>query len=86
MRLFNSPDMFKGKMNEYFNDIQYIRAYIDDLLIVRNDNFEDHLDNVKIILKKVEGADFKINAEKLFFARYSLEYLGLKIREIVIFK
>ena len=53
-------------MNELFNGLEYIRAYIDDLLIISNGNFEDHLNKVKIVLKKVKAAGFKINAENRF--------------------
>ena len=31
MRLYNSPDIFQEKMNELFNDLEYVTAYIDDL-------------------------------------------------------
>ena len=46
MGLCNSPDIFQEKMNELFNGLEYVRAYIDDLLIISNDNFEDHLNKV----------------------------------------
>ena len=62
-----------------FNALEYIRAYIDDLLIISNSSFEDHLNNIKIVLKKLKAAGFKINAEKFKFARDSLEYLGFLI-------
>ena len=32
-----------------------------------------------MVLKKFKAAGFKINAEKLFFARENLEYLDFKI-------
>ena len=35
--------------NELFNGLEYVRAYIDDLLIISNGNFEDHLNKVKIV-------------------------------------
>ena len=56
--------------NELFHGLEYIIAYIDDLLIISNSNFEDHLNNVKIVLKKLKAAGFKINAAKLVFANY----------------
>ena len=55
-------------MNELFNGLEYVRAHIDDLLIISNDNFEDHLNIVKIVLKKLKAAGVKINADKSFFA------------------
>ena len=79
MGLCNSPDIFQEKMNELFNDLEYVRAYIDDLLIISSSNFQDHLNKVKIVLKKLKAAGFKINAEKSKFARDSLEYLGFLI-------
>ena len=58
---------------------QCIRAYIDDLLILSNGNFEDHLNRVKIVSKKLKAAGFKIYVEKACFTRNNLEYLDYKI-------
>ena len=66
-------------MNELFNGLGYFRANINDILIISNGNFEDHLEKAKIVLKKLKAAGFKINAEKLFFARDDLEYVFTKI-------
>ena len=79
MGLCNSPDIFKEKMNELFNALGYIRPYIDNLLVISYSNFEDHLNKLKIVLKKLKAAGFKINEEKSFFARNNLKYLGFKI-------
>ena len=65
--LCNSIDIFQEKTNEPFNVLEYVRAYIDDLLIISNGNFEDHLNKVKIVLKKLKAAGFKINVQKSFF-------------------
>ena len=64
-------------MNELFNGLEYIRAYIDNLLIIHNKYFENHLYKAKTILKKLKAAGFKINADKSFFARDKSEYLGI---------
>ena len=69
MGLCNSPDIFQEKLNELFNVLEYVVAYIDDLLIISNGNFEDHLNKVKLVLKKLKAAGFKINADKSFLAR-----------------
>ena len=55
-------------MNELLNGLEYVRAYIDDVLIISDGNFEDHLNKVKIVLKKLKITTFKINTEKSFFA------------------
>ena len=79
MGLCNSPDIFQEEMNELFNDLEYNRAYIDDVSIISNGNFEDHLYKVKLVSKKLKAAGFKINTEKSFFDRDNLEFLDFKI-------
>ena len=49
MGLYNSHDMFQEKMNELFNALEYVRFYIDNLLIIGDSNFEDHINKHKII-------------------------------------
>ena len=53
-------------MNELFNNLEYVKAYVDDLLLISNGNFENHLNKVKIALKKLKAAGFKINTEKSY--------------------
>ena len=43
----NNPDIFQDKIYELFNSLEYVRAYINDLLIISNGNIEDHLNKVK---------------------------------------
>ena len=43
MGLCNSPDILKIKMSELVTGLDFARAYIDDLLVITNDNFQKHL-------------------------------------------
>ena len=79
MGLCNSPFFLQEEMNKLFSGLEYVKAYIEDLLIISNGNFENHLNKIKIVLKRLQAVCFKINAEKSFFARDNLEHLGLKI-------
>ena len=56
-------------MNKLLNDLEYVKAYIDDLLIISNGNFEDHINKFKIVLKKLKAAGVKINTEKWFLTK-----------------
>ena len=76
MGLCNAPDIFQQKMSELMSDIEYARAYIDDLLIISNGSFEDHLKKVEVVLQRLQDAGLKVNASKSFFAQTELEYLG----------
>ena len=55
MEYNNSPDIFQEKMNKLFNVLEYIKAYIDDLLIISDSDIEGHLDKVKVVLKKINA-------------------------------
>ncbi len=76
MGLCNSPDIFQEKMNELFEGLDFVRAYIDDLLCLTSGTFEDHLEKVDHVLTRLGQAGLKVNAKKSFFARGELEYLG----------
>ena len=76
MGLCNSPDIFQEKMNDLFEGLEYVRAYIDDLLIMTNGTWEDHLEKVGIALRRLQKAGLKVNADKSFFGQSELEYLG----------
>ena len=64
----NSPDFFQEKMNELFAGFEYVRAYIDDLLVISNDMLDDHLNKLDKVFMKLKEADFKVNARNSFFA------------------
>ncbi len=68
-------------MGELFADLEFARAYIDDLLVISSGTFEDHLDKLEQVLKRLQEAGLKVNASKSFFAREELEYLGYWITQ-----
>ena len=76
MGLCNSPDIFQEHMSTLFGDLEYIRTYLDDLLCLTKEDWDDHLEKVEEILKRLQKAGLKVNAKKSFFGRSQLEYLG----------
>ena len=76
MGLCNSPDIFQEHMSELFFDLEYVRAYIDDLLTFTTGSFEDHLSKLDKVLNRLQKTGLKVNAGKSFFAKTELEYLG----------
>ncbi len=75
----NGPDIFQEKMAELFDGIEFVRAYIDDLLILTKGDHDDHLEKLEVVLQKLTTAGLKVNAPKSFFSRGELEYLGYLI-------
>ncbi len=76
MGLCNSPDIFQEKMSELMEGLEYVRTYIDDLLVLTKGSFEDHLEKLDRVLARLRQAGLRVNANKSFFAKAELEYLG----------
>ena len=71
-----APDIFQAKMSELMLTLEFVRAYIDDLLCITKGSFEDHLSKLREVLKRLQGAGLKVNARKCFWGTNETEYLG----------
>jgi hypothetical protein len=47
MDIAGSPDIFQGKMSELMETLEYVRAYLDDLLCISKLSPEDHLEKLE---------------------------------------
>jgi hypothetical protein len=54
MGLCNSPDIFQEKMSELMEGLEFVRTYLDDLLCLTKDTFEDHLEKLDRVLSLLE--------------------------------
>ena len=71
-----APDIFQSKMNGLLGDIEGVRAYLDDILILSKSNYTDHLVQVEQVFDRMQKAGLKINAGKSHFGINEVEYLG----------
>jgi hypothetical protein len=62
-----SPDIFQIKMLELMESLEYVRAYLDDLLCISRSSLEDHLEKLEEVLRHLRDAGLKVNADKLTF-------------------
>ena len=69
MGIQNSPDIFQERMSTLMEELEYVRAYIDDLLVITNDSYEDHLRKVRKVLEKLQAFNLKVNLVKSHFAQ-----------------
>ena len=74
-----APDIFQAKMNNIMSGLEYVRTYLDDLLILSNGDFMDHLSKVKTVLQRLSRAGLKVHRKKSIFGNSSVEYLGYVI-------
>ena len=76
MVICNSPDIFQEKMNKTIRGFEFIRAYINDLLIITKGYFSDHINKLEQVLQKLKDSRLKCNIEKSIFGQTEMEYLG----------
>ena len=76
MGIASAPDIFQSIMDDLLGDLEFARVYIDDILIVSDGTFEDHMDKLNQVLGRLEMAGFRANVRKCCFAEDELEYLG----------
>ena len=50
MGIAGSPDIFQEKMSELMEALEFVRAYLDDLLCISKLSLEDHLDKLEVVL------------------------------------
>ncbi len=76
MGIAGSRDIFQQKMLELMESLEYVRAYLDDLLCISKLSLEDHLEKLEKVLRGLCNAGLKVNAAKLTFCALEIEYLG----------
>ena len=75
----NAPDIFQEEMSELMAGLEFVRVYLDDILCITKGDYSDHLTKLEEVFCHLVAANLKINAEKSFFAKPELEYLGFWI-------
>jgi hypothetical protein len=76
MGFASSADIFQAEMGNLMATLEYVRAYIDGLLVITKGSLDDHLDKLKQVFIQMGNAGLKINATKSVFCAQETEYLG----------
>jgi hypothetical protein len=56
--------------------LEYVRAYLYNLLCISKLSLEDHLEKLEEVLRRLRDAGLKVNAAKSTFCALEIEYLG----------
>ncbi len=70
-----SADIFQAEMGSLMATLEYVRAYIDNLLVITKGSRNDHLDKLKQVFIQLRNAGLKINATNSVFCAQETEYL-----------
>ena len=57
---------FQAEMMNLMEAQKYVRAYINDLLVITKGVLEDHVDKLRGVLRRLREAGLKVNAAKSF--------------------
>ena len=71
-----SPDIFQAKIYELLGDLEGIKAYIDDVLVIKRGSFDEHLVQLEEVFRRCLKAGLKLNADKCRFGLNEIDYLG----------
>lgn len=74
----NGSQTFQRFINQIVGDLDFVFAYIDDLLISSKDT-ETHKKHIRIVLKRLADYGISINREKCELGVESIEFLSHKI-------
>jgi len=79
--LTNAPAVFQRLMQSVLMGLnptvgnQFVSVYIDDVLIY-SQTLPEHLEHLKLVIKRIEQAGLKLKPRKCLFVRDEVEYLG----------
>ena len=76
MGLIVSSYVFQEAMGNLMLDLENVYCYLDDVIVIRNSSFENHLAQVDEVLCCLRDKGMQIHLRKSAWARDSGEYLG----------
>jgi hypothetical protein len=63
-------------MMDLMASLEYVQAYMDDLLIITRGTLDDHLLKIETVLTRLRDARLKVNVAQSSFCTHEIEYLG----------
>ena len=81
MGIMPTLDVFQSKMNSLFYDLDYVKVYINDILIMLHNNKQDHLNKVNKVLERLQESYIKVKMQKFTFLQLSVDCLGFKLNK-----
>jgi hypothetical protein len=71
-----SADIVQAQIMDLMAALEFVRAYMDDLLIITRETLDGHLQKMETVLTRLCHAGLKVNAAKSLFCAHKIEYLG----------
>ncbi len=71
-----SADIFQAQMMDLMAFLKFVRAYMDNLLIITRGKLDEHLKKIETVLIRLRDAGLKVYLAKSFFCTHEIEYLS----------
>jgi hypothetical protein len=71
-----SADIFQAQIMDLMASLEFVQAYMDDLLIITRGILDKHLQKMETVLTRLCDAGLKVNVAKSLFCAHEIEYLG----------
>jgi transposase InsO family protein len=75
MGLMNAPATFQRFMDGIFEDLDFVKVYIDDIIIASK-NIKEHLYHIEQVLKRCLESSLTLKVSKCHFLKRSIKILG----------
>ena len=69
-------DIFQEKTSGLMESLEFVHAYLDDLLMLTKGTYDDHLLKLHMVLCQLLDAGLHVNMTKSTFVPDKIEYLG----------
>ncbi len=71
-----SADIFQAQIMDLLASLEFVRAYMDDLLFITRRTLDEYLQKMGTMLTRLRDVGLKVNAAKSSFCAHKIEYLG----------
>ncbi len=71
-----SADIFQAQIMDLMASLEYVQAYMENLIIIMREILDEHLQKMETVLTRLRDARLKANAAKSLFCAHDIEYLG----------
>ena len=68
--------IFQANIDELLDDIEGVKTYINDILVLDQDTFEKHRDQLIILSRRLHAAGLNVNAPQCSLGLKEVPYLG----------
>ena len=84
MGIAGSLDIFQSNLSELMTALEFVRTYLDDLLVTTRANLEDHLEKLKMVFLRLREAWLKSMPTNCHFVLLQLNTWVINLQEKVL--